>query len=119
MSQILLIDDDLTQLRVRETILRSAGFDVALATNGDSALSSLKSSPQDFGMVITDHFLSEGTGVDLVRRIRAFLPDLPVIVFSGMPDLDSEYDGLNVIVRQKPLPPPELISLIQTYVREN
>jgi DNA-binding response OmpR family regulator len=116
-KQILLIDDSATQLRVREAILRDAGFVVAVATTSESALALLRSSPALFGLVITDHLLHGVTGVDIVRQLRTFLPEIPVIVISGMPELDEEYEGLNVIIRQKPLPPPELIDLARTRLR--
>lgn len=96
--------------------MRDAGFIVDVATNAESAIALLRSSPESFGLVITDHFLPGGTGVDVVQQLRAFLPNMPVIVISGMPELDSEYEGLDVVVRQKPIPPPELIELIRTYI---
>lgn len=117
MSQILLIDDDATQLRVREVILRAAGFGVAIATTLDSAVALLRSAANQFSLLISDHFLTGGTGVDIVREVRSFLPGLPIIIISGMPDLETEYEGLNVIVRQKPIPPPELIELIREQVQ--
>jgi len=113
-QQILLIDDSAIQLRVRETILRSAGFTVSAATTAESALALLRSSPDMFGLVITDHLLSGITGVEIVRQLRTFLPDIPVVVISGLPELEAEYEGLNVIVRQKPVPPPELIELARS-----
>jgi hypothetical protein len=30
---------------------------------------------------------------------------MPVIVLSGLPDAEEEYEGLNVAFRMKPLPP--------------
>ncbi|MGD0972935.1 MAG: response regulator [Candidatus Korobacteraceae bacterium] len=116
MSQILLIDDNATQLGVREAILRASGFAVAIATSAESALALLHSAPRQFGLVISDHFLTGATGVDIVRQVRTFLPQIPIVIISGMPGLEPEYEGLNVIVRQKPIPPPELIALVQTQL---
>ena len=116
MKQILLIDDDATQLTVRESIFRASGFSVAIATNAESALALLRVEPRKFGLIISDHFLTGATGVDIVRQVRSFLPEIPIVIVSGMPDLDSEYEGLNVVLRQKPIPPPELISLARTQL---
>jgi hypothetical protein len=33
-----------------------------------------------------------------------------------MGDLEPEYEGLNVIVRQKPIPPPDLIALVRSQL---
>jgi len=102
---------------VREAILRASGFAVALATSAASALALLRSTPHEFGLIVSDHFLAGATGVDVVRQVRSFLPHIPIVVISGMSDLDSEYEGLNVILRQKPFPPPELIALATSQLQ--
>jgi hypothetical protein len=38
------------------------------------------------------------------------------VIISGMGDLEPEYEGLNVIVRQKPIPPPDLIALVRSQL---
>lgn len=119
MNQVLLVDDDALQLQVRELVLRRANFVVAVATTAESALALLRAPPDRFGVVVTDHFLPRLTGVELVRQLRQFLPDIPVIVLSGKCGIESEYEGLNVTVRQKPLPPPELIELVRTRLEES
>lgn len=116
LSQILLIDDDKTQLGVREAILQASGFEVAIATSAASAVALLRSTPNQFGLIISDHFLTGATGVDVVREVRSFLPHIPIVIISGMPELEAEYEGLDVIVRQKPLPPPELIALVRSQL---
>ena len=116
LSQILLLDDDATQLGVREAVLRASGFTVAVATSAESAIALLRLTPNQFGLVISDHFLTGATGVDVVRQVRSFLPSIPIVIISGMPNLEPEYDGLNVIVRQKPMPPAELIALVRSQL---
>ena len=113
MKQILLIDDNPLQLKVRETVLRGAGFQVSVATTAESALATLRVLPGRIGLVITDHIMPGCSGSELVRQIRKFNSDLPVIVLSGLPEAESEYQGFNVIFRTKPFPPPELIELVQ------
>ncbi len=113
MSQVLLIDDNPVQLRVRETILRGAGFQVSIATTAESALAVLRTAGEKFGVIVTDHVLPGASGADFVRELRKVDPTTPVVVVSGMPDVAEEYDGLNAVVRQKPLPPNELIELVR------
>ena len=112
MAQVLLIDDNPTQLRVRETILRGAGFQVSIATTAESALALLRIASNHFGVIVTDHVLPGASGAEFVRELRKADPVTPVIVVSGMPDVDEEYEGLNAVVRHKPLPPQELIDLV-------
>ena len=117
MKQILLIDDNAAQLRLRETILSGSGFDVDIATGVESAIKLLRAYPERFGLVISDHMLQGATGVDVVTRIRSFLPHIAVIIISGMPGLEEDYKDLNVLVRQKPFPPAELIALAQSQLK--
>jgi DNA-binding NtrC family response regulator len=113
MLQVLMVDDDPSQLKIREMILRSAGLAVQLATDAAGALALLRSAGDQIGVVVTDHFLSNCTGADLVRELRLTAPSLPVVVLTGMPGVEDEYAGLNVSVRLKPLPPDKFIQLVK------
>lgn len=116
-KQVLLIDDNPVQLRVRETILRGAGFEVSIATTAESALAILRTATSRFGVIVTDHVLPGATGADFVRELRKVDSTTPVVVVSGMPDVAEEYEDLNAVVRQKPLPPQELIDLVRERMR--
>ena len=48
-----------------------------------------------------------------MRELRQIAPSLPVVVLSGMPGIEPDYDGLDAIIRSKPFPARELIQLIQ------
>ena len=121
MRQVLLIDDNPVQLTVRELVLRKADIDTHVATNAASALALLRSEVgrQKIGAVLTDHVMPKMDGVEFVKQLRAFNPDLPVIVISGLPDADQEYHDLNVIFRLKPCDPDELIALVKTVLRRH
>ncbi|MGA2689448.1 MAG: response regulator [Candidatus Korobacteraceae bacterium] len=114
MSQVLLVDDNPSQLKVRETVLRNAGFQVCVATTAESALATLRALQERIGVVVTDHLMPECNGVGLVQQIRASQNWIPVIVLSGLLEAESEYQGLDVIFRAKPFPPLELIELVQS-----
>ncbi|MGE0407595.1 MAG: response regulator [Candidatus Korobacteraceae bacterium] len=119
LKRVLLIDDDPLQLRIRETVLREAGFLVDVATSADAALALLRSEPlaSNIGTVVTDHVLTGASGVDVVRELRHSHPRLPVIVITGMPGAEDEYEGLNVQFRPKPCPPAELIALVRESMK--
>jgi DNA-binding NtrC family response regulator len=114
LRQVLLIDDNPLQLTVREAILRDAGFQVSVATNAESALATLRGLPNRVGVVVTDHIMPGCTGAQLVQQVRALNSWLPVIVLSGLPDAETEYQGLDVVFRSKPFPPSELIELVRS-----
>jgi DNA-binding NtrC family response regulator len=114
LNQVLLIDDNPLQLSVREAVLRKAGFQVSIATTAENALATLRVLRDHIGVVVTDHLMPECSGSELVRQIRASNDWLPVIVLSGLAEAESEYEGLQVVFRAKPLPPPELIELVRS-----
>lgn len=114
LSEVLLIDDNPLQLKVREAVLRNAGFQVCVATTAISALALLHSMGDRIATVVTDHVMPESSGSELVRSIRAENNWVPIIVLSGLQEALFEYQDLDVIFRVKPLPPLELIELVRT-----
>jgi len=111
----LLIDDDPLQLRVREAVLRDAGFEVNVATTAESALALLRSEAgMGIGSIVTDHIMPGASGAVFVRSLREIKPEVPVIVISGLAEAEDEYEGLDVSFRTKPCPPPELIALVRS-----
>ncbi len=118
MRQVLLIDDNPLQLAVREAILRDAGFQVSVATTPESALATLRGLPERIGVVVTDHIMPGCTGSQLVPQIRALNAWMPIIVLSGMAEAEAEYQGMNVVFRTKPFPPPELIELVKSSLEK-
>jgi DNA-binding response OmpR family regulator len=114
-KKVLVVDDDSMQLHLRETVLRIAGFDVRSASSVKSALDLVHADdPGTIGLVITDHLMPDISGVEFVRQLRRLAPHMPVIVMSGLPEAESEYDGLGVAFRHKPCSPPELIALVRS-----
>ena len=119
MLQVLMVDDDDGQLRIRASVLRSAGLEVSLASTAEGALEILRTNGSEIGVVITDHLLPGLHGVDLVRELRRLDRSIPVVVLSGLPDIEPEYAGLDAIVRLKPFPAGELIRLIHGLLNSN
>lgn len=119
MKQILLLDDNAAQLTIREMVLRKAQFECHLATSAQAALALLRSGPgrEKIGVVLTDHLMPGMSGVEFVRQLRSFHPEMPVIVISGLPDAEEEYHGLNVLFRVKPLAPDDLIALVRSALQ--
>jgi CheY-like chemotaxis protein len=110
---VLVIDDNPVQLSIREAVLRDAGFLVSIATTGPGALALLTASSTPFHVIVTDHVMPKVSGADFVRSLRRINPRIPVLVVTGMPDVESDYEGLDVVVKLKPLPPQELIQLVR------
>ncbi len=119
--EVLLIDDNPSQLTIRELVLREAGFPVSIATNVEGALALLRSPglAGRLGVIVTDHVMPGASGADFVRELRRINPHVPVIVVSGMAEVEQEYENLNVAFLQKPCPPPQLIQAVRDALRRN
>jgi CheY-like chemotaxis protein len=117
-STILLIDDNAVQAAIRQTILKRAGYFVVAALNPARALEQLQrgDSPEEIGLVVTDHFMPGMIGSEFVRALRKTHPKLPVLVISGSDEAEAEYEGLDVAFRLKPLLPDNLLASVHSLL---
>jgi CheY-like chemotaxis protein len=115
MPAILIVDDNPIQAVTRRLILEKAHFPVVIAESGPAALEKFDAG-EPFGMVITDHCMPEMSGPELVKRLREQSATLPIMVLSGLPEAQLEYEGMDVTFRLKPIQPQELIELSRTLL---
>lgn len=118
MKSILLIDDNAVQAATRQTILKRAGYFVIAALSPERALEHIRSGETATAvhLVITDHSMPGMNGADFVRALRTTHPMLPVLVISGLDEAESEYAGLGVTFRLKPLLPDHLLASVHGLV---
>jgi CheY-like chemotaxis protein len=117
-AEILLVDDNAVQATTRRAILVRSGRSVAIASGAAQALQMLDDAElfSSVSMVITDHWMPGLNGPQFVEKLRERLPDIPVLVLSGLADAEGEYEGLNVVFRVKPFPPDMLIALTSSIL---
>jgi CheY-like chemotaxis protein len=110
---LLLVDDNPVQSFGRRAILGQLFREIVAASSAREAIHLLQcsESAERFSLVVTDHLMPGMNGPAFVRALRKVASTLPVIVLSGMPDVQEEYDGLSVVYRQKPLQPDKLLAL--------
>lgn len=81
MKRILVVDDD-TQVRdLLGQILQRAGYEVVLASDGESACELFRKSPTD--VIITDMVMPEKAGVETIMELRTDFPEVKIIAISG------------------------------------
>ena len=121
MPEVLLVDDNPTQLRIREAVLTGAGLSVVSADTAERALELLLEPEvaQSLGVIVTDHLMPAASGAALVRDLRHASSSIPVIVISGLADAQDEYAGLNVSFLHKPCPPEELIACVRDALKRS
>jgi len=115
LPDLLVIDDNPTQLSVREAVLQGAGFSVLTADSAEKALQLLRDESATAGLrvILTDHVLPGASGDAFVRELREFSPSVPVLVISGMDEAEKAYAGLEITFLHKPCAPEDLIAQVR------
>jgi EAL domain-containing protein (putative c-di-GMP-specific phosphodiesterase class I) len=85
--RILLVDDDELLARTYARTLSSAGYEVELRYDGESAVDAVQRTP--FDAVLSDIDLPRLGGLALLERIHAHDPDTPVVLITGTPTLET------------------------------
>jgi len=116
---VLVVDDNPVQAATRQSILTYSGNNVVVATSASHALALLEDSElsRNISLIITDHLMPLMNGPQFIARVRQRFPTMPVLVLSGLPDAEIEYAGMNVLYRQKPIAPEELIQLTESLCK--
>jgi EAL domain-containing protein (putative c-di-GMP-specific phosphodiesterase class I) len=86
-NTVLVVDDDAEMSHLIQRVLAPEGYEVLLVDSGAAALDVLARQPID--VVVSDIHMPGMTGLELLRKIHAQDADLPVILMTGVPKLDS------------------------------
>jgi DNA-binding response OmpR family regulator len=88
--------------------------------SGQAAIDILSDSEQlqQTGLLITDHLMPGMNGPELVRALRNRGVEIPILVLSGLPDAELQYEGLDITFRLKPFHPDALIALAHDLLDE-
>lgn len=116
-GHILIVDDEASLRQTLARILQRAGFEVTTSTNGGEALSLL--SQHSFDLVYLDIRMPDMNGLEVLQAIHAKFPDLPVILFTAQPDLNSAVEALRrgaMDYLLKPLKPQTIIDRTQSIL---
>ncbi len=91
-GRILVVDDEVLLQELFASVLREAGWSVDVAHNGDEALRLL--SAQKYDVVLSDIDMPRMNGLQLLRAVRARDLDLPVVLVTGHPRVESAVQAL-------------------------
>ena len=81
MASILIVDDEPTLRQLLRTVLERAGYEVAEADNGNEAMGIIRAIELD--LVITDIFMPENDGFELIQHLRRAAPRVKIIGYFG------------------------------------
>lgn len=119
-AQVLIVEDDSAVQELLRFSFDMAGFGVAVVSNGDLALDTLKRVKPD--VAIIDWMLPGMSGLQLTRRIRSdsYLRDLSIIMLTARGEEEDRVAGLDHGADDyvtKPFSPKELVARVKALLR--
>ena len=118
---LLLVDDEKMILEVTGKMLRSLGYTVITATNGEDALKCIAEQPDGVDLLILDMVMPGMSGGDVFEEVRKISPKIKVLLSSGY-SLDGQAQsiiekGCNAFI-QKPFSLMEISGKIRVVLDE-
>jgi DNA-binding response OmpR family regulator len=114
-GNVLVADDEAMLLRLVESVLSRAGFQVVTAATGDEALEAFRADPAAIDTVLIDAGMPPSGAAEILRSMLALRAGFGVIVSSGgapdreLQDLLARCSGRFL---RKPFDPGTLISAV-------
>ncbi len=119
MAKILVAEDEDILREALEEYLTSCGFEVVAAAHCQEAEALFRNQRPDVALI--DHFMSDGTALDLLPRLRAIDPGVPVVVLTGRASIDLAVRAIKEGAEQfltKPIELPALRVILGRLVEQ-
>jgi EAL domain-containing protein (putative c-di-GMP-specific phosphodiesterase class I) len=115
---VLLVDDEQSIARAYARTLGAAGFSVEVAFDGKAAAAAARE--RNFDVIVSDIAMPEMNGLELLRTVREHDLDVPFVLMTGGPAVESavravEYGALRYLI--KPVSTAELEEVVARAVR--
>ena len=118
--RVLLVEDDSNTAQSIALLLKSEGFICDTTDLGEDGLEIGKL--YDYDIILLDLMLPDIDGYEVLRRLRAARVNTPILILSGLNEMDSKLKGLGFGADDyltKPFDRRELIARIQAIVRRS
>ena len=117
---VAVVDDDRSILRSIEYLLESADYAVRLFASGAELIDS--GCVEEIDCMISDIDMPGVDGFELLRRVHAARPEMPIMLITGYPDTLKRFTPLgadNVRSFTKPFDGPELLRAVGDALRHS
>ncbi|MGQ9584985.1 MAG: response regulator transcription factor [Anaerolineae bacterium] len=118
--RVLVVDDDPPSVKMISFLLREEGYTVLTADNGATALELVKEEKPD--LVILDVMMPHVDGLEVCRRLRRQMVDVPIIFLSAKGETSDRVQGLELGADDylpKPFEPAELLARVKAVLRRS
>jgi CheY-like chemotaxis protein len=115
---ILIVEDDGILRELLQRALEGYGFSVLPAANGAEALDWSERHEGTIEIVVTDIVLSDLSGFELSKRIRAVRPETKLLFVTGFGDQFPELREYGAEILEKPFLPSELLRKVDDIANQ-
>jgi two-component system, OmpR family, response regulator len=118
--RVLTVDDETSLTELLSMALRYEGWEVSTATSGLAAVKAARDNRPD--AIVLDMMLPDFDGMEVMRRIRAEQPDVPVIFLTAKDGLEDRIAGLTAggdDYVTKPFSLEELVARLRALLRRS
>jgi DNA-binding response OmpR family regulator len=113
--RVLVVEDDMLILRLYSDVLRTSGYEVDTAEDGDEgwkALHATRCASRGYDLMITDNNMPKLTGLELIIKLRSEGMDLPVIMATGLAPANTECLRISAVLT-KPFTVVEFLKTVE------
>jgi nitrogen-specific signal transduction histidine kinase/CheY-like chemotaxis protein len=82
-GRVLVVDDEEALVKLATDTLTELGYSAVGFTSSPKALERFLENPEQFDAVITDESMPGASGSELIRKMRALRPTMPILLVSG------------------------------------
>jgi PAS domain S-box-containing protein len=93
-THILVVDDEESIRYTFELFLSDEGYTVSGAADCDEGIALLRE--KDIDLIFADIILPGRSGIDLLKEAKEILPNVPVIMITGAPSVDTAAESLRI-----------------------
>ncbi|MEJ2108341.1 MAG: response regulator [Acidobacteriota bacterium] len=111
---ILLVEDEQNVAKGLELVLNDEGYDVETAATGRGALDMFRGN--GFDLIVSDLRLPDIDGLEVIREVRDYRPEVKAIIITGYPSVSSAVDAVRMGVMdylRKPFTDEELLKAVR------
>jgi EAL domain-containing protein (putative c-di-GMP-specific phosphodiesterase class I) len=112
----LVVDDEDALSRALSRVLRSAGYEVVVASDGMAAVGAL-ATERSFDIILSDIQMPGMSGIELMRVVRGYDLDVPVILMTGSPTLETAIEAVSLGAHQYLVKPVDFADLLKVAER--
>ncbi|HEX8288158.1 MAG TPA: sigma-54 dependent transcriptional regulator [Pyrinomonadaceae bacterium] len=94
MSNLLIVDDEQSYRQLLTLVFEGDGHHIRTAMNGREALTMLQEEPAD--VIISDVKMPDMDGIQLLRAVREFLPDVGVVLMTAFASVETAREAFKL-----------------------